>query len=319
VLRRKRIPVDGVLLLDKPKGISSNDVLQKVRRLFNAEKTGHTGTLDPLASGLLPLLFGEATKFSSDLLDADKTYVATVRLGFKSSTGDAEGVLEEIASLNKVLELTEAVAVDALNRFVGEQLQTPPMYSALKHEGRALYEYAREGVTFDRPPRAIYIRSIRLLELALPELTFEVRCSKGTYIRVLGEDIGNLLGFGGYLTALRRTEVANLSLGQAYTAEALSTLANQSQDALFGTLLPADTLLKRLPAIVLPYTLADRFIHGQRLPLDSETNQDRVHGRVRVYSESQILLGTAFLHNHGEGHGLLSPERLIRFEHDTRA
>ncbi len=222
-----RRAVHGVLLLDKPIGLSSNDALQKAKRLFNAEKAGHTGTLDPLASGLLPLCFGAATKFSQVSLDADKRYTATLHLGVTTSTGDLEGEIVERRDVN-----VDRAAIDAaIARFTGAVDQMPPMHSALKHQGRALYEYAREGIEVERAARQITIHRITVLESREHTLLLDVLCSKGTYVRTLAEDIGAALGCGAHLSALRRTASGPLALDAAITLDALAALPEVERDA----------------------------------------------------------------------------------------
>ena len=219
--KRVRDAVDGVLLLDKPVGLSSNDALIKAKRFMNAKKAGHTGTLDPFATGLLPLCFGEATKFSQDLLEADKTYLATVHLGLCTDTGDTEGAVTATREVSCTLADIEAV----LPRFRGPIKQVPPMYSALKRDGKALYEYAREGITLEREARDVVIHKLEIVGYEAPFLKIEVTCSKGTYIRVLGEDIGAALGCGAHLNALRRTQVGALTTDKMVTLEDLAAHA----------------------------------------------------------------------------------------------
>jgi len=249
--------VHGVLLLDKPLGLSSNQALQQAKRLYRAEKAGHTGTLDPLASGLLPLCFGAATKFAQVSLDADKAYRATLVLGQRTSTGDGEGALVEERPVN----LDRAAIEAACAGFTGSLLQLPPMHSALKHEGRALYEYAREGVEIEREPRRVQIHGIDIVVWHDAVLVIDVRCSKGTYIRTLAEDIGAALGCGAHLGALRRTASGPLTLERAVTLEQLSALDEAGRDAL---LLPPDLMLARLPAVALADDEAGRFLTGLR-------------------------------------------------------
>ena len=300
---RPRVPrraLDGVLLLDKPLGLSSNDALVRAKRLYQALKAGHTGTLDPLATGLLPLCFGEATKFSQDLLEADKTYEATMRLGARTATGDAEGEVIETAEVH----CDEAAVAAAMRAFLGEIVQIPPMYSALKRDGKPLYEYARAGQTVEREGRSVTIHALELLECALPDVRFRVTCSKGTYVRTLAEDIGAALGCGAHLIALRRTGVGSLTLEHAVTLEQLDALDQAARD---GRLQPVDALLSTFEAVHLAPALAQRFLHGQRLKL-SECGglgfaQDE---RVRVYDETGRLLGVARAAN-----GVLAPERLV--------
>jgi len=252
-----RRAVHGVLLLDKPLGLSSNQALQQAKRLYRAEKAGHTGTLDPLASGLLPLCFGAATKFAQVSLDADKAYRATLVLGQRTSTGDGEGALVEERPVNVDRAAIEA----ACARFTGSLSQLPPMHSALKHEGRALYEYAREGVEIEREPRRVQIHGIDIVEWRDAVLLIDVRCSKGTYIRTLAEDIGAALGCGAHLGALRRTASGPLTLERAVTLEQISALDDAGRDAL---LLPPDLMLARLPAVALADDEAGRFLTGLR-------------------------------------------------------
>jgi tRNA pseudouridine55 synthase len=302
--KKNRVPVHGVLLLDKPAGYSSNDVLIQSKRLLNAQKAGHTGTLDPFATGLLPLCFGEATKFAQDLLNADKTYETVIHLGIATTTGDTEGdVLEthEVAVTN--------VQIDAvLTRFRGEIEQIPPMYSALKRDGKPLYEYARAGVTLEREARRVTIHALEFLNYQAPYLTLRVKCSKGTYIRVLGENIGSALGVGAHLQALRRTHVGNLSLAHAITLDALTGLSEPERSL---SLAPVDALLSSFPSVVLSEALTKRFLHGQRLALGKEEMIVPVEtGRVRVYCVTDgQLLGTGTMLEYG----VLAPERLINF------
>jgi len=299
--KRVRDLVDGVLLLDKPVGLSSNDALIKAKRFMNAKKAGHTGTLDPFATGLLPLCFGEATKFSQDLLEADKTYLATVHLGVRTDTGDTEGAVLETLPVTATVADIEAV----LPRFSGPIKQVPPMYSALKRDGKPLYEYAREGITLEREARDVVIHKLELLSYDAPFLKIAVTCSKGTYIRVLGEDIGAALGCGAHLNALRRTQVGALTTERMITLEELAAHAAPRE-----LLAPVDALLSSFPPITLNDELAKRFLHGQRLPLGKEPSialPALYEGRVRVYSTDNRLLGTGQL---GE-FSILAPERLI--------
>lgn len=302
--KKSRVPVHGVLLLDKAAGHSSNDVLIKAKRLLNAQKAGHTGTLDPFATGLLPLCFGEATKFSQDLLDADKTYEAVVHLGICTATGDTEG---EVLQAGEV-KVSRAQIEDVLTRFRGDIEQVPPMYSALKRDGKPLYEYARAGVTLERQARPVTIHALDLLDYEAPYLSVRVTCSKGTYIRVLGEDIGIALGCGAHLRALRRTHVGVLSLDHAVTLEQLMETPEAVRAALLS---PVDALLSSFPPVRLPEVLAKRFLHGQRLALGKEGLTMQYEGRVRVYRlDDGRLLGTARLMEYG----VLAPERLIAAE-----
>jgi len=298
--KKVRDLVDGVLLLDKPVGFSSNDALIKAKRILNAKKAGHTGTLDPFATGLLPLCFGEATKFSQDLLEADKTYETTVHLGVTTDTGDTEGVVIDTRPVAVTLAQIEAV----LAQFRGPIAQVPPMHSALKRDGKPLYEYARAGITLERAARHVVIHELKLVSYEAPMLKLVVTCSKGTYIRVLGQDIGAALGTGAHLQALRRTQVGGLTTDGMLTLETLAAHA-----APLSLLAPVDALLSSFPAVQLTPELAKRFLNGQRLALGKEQIAlPAEQGRVRVYLDAK-LLGTAQL---GE-YQILAPERLIAF------
>ena len=300
---RPKIPrrlLDGVLLLDKPLGLSSNDALIRAKRIYLAKKAGHTGTLDPLATGLLPLCFGEATKFSQDLLEADKTYEATMRLGVQTTTGDAEGE----ALKTREVTCDETAILAALVGFRGDITQIPPMYSALKRDGKPLYEYARAGQTVEREARNVTILALEMIACALPDVTFRVTCSKGTYVRTLAEDIGEKLGCGAHLVALRRTGVGALTLENSVTLDTLSDATPEERDS---WLQPVDALLSNFEAVYLDADASRRFTQGQRLRLadiaDAPDNADR----VRVYSrDEQRLLGVA-----RAGEGGLAPERLV--------
>ncbi len=287
--------VDGVLLLDKPVGLSSNDALQKARRLFSAAKGGHTGTLDPLASGLLPLCFGEATKFSADLLDADKTYEAELKLGVTTDSGDAEGQVIATATV----DVAEAAILAVLPRFTGPIEQVPPMHSALKRDGRPLYELARQGIEVERAARAVTIHALEVLDFAGDVLRIRVRCSKGTYIRVLAADIGQALGCGAHLTALRRTAVADLDLVHAVTLAEIEALDEVDR---MKRLAPVDALLQSLPVLTLEGEAAARFRHGNPVSLP-----EGLSGKIRIY-EAGRLIGV------GEPgrEGRLWPKRLVQ-------
>jgi tRNA pseudouridine55 synthase len=300
--KKVRDLVDGVLLLDKPVGLSSNDALIKTKRYMNAKKAGHTGTLDPFATGLLPLCFGEATKFSQDLLEADKTYETTVHLGITTNTGDTEG--ETIATHE--VNVTRAQIEAVLPQFRGPIMQIPPMYSALKRDGKAYYEYAREGITLEREARPVTILKLEFISYEAPFLKLSVTCSKGTYIRVLGEDIGHALGCGAHLNALRRTQVGALTMDGMVTLEEIGAHPNP-----VALLAPVDALLSSFPAVELTPELAKRFLQGQRLALGKEgLTLPPEQGRVRVYHDG-LLLGTAIL----QEYAILAPERLIATKH----
>lgn len=290
-------PLDGVLLLDKPSGITSNAALQKVRRLFRAEKAGHTGTLDPMATGLLPVCLGEATKFSHLLLEADKTYAATILLGVTTRTGDLEG---EVTARFKV-QATRDEIEHVLKDFVGEVLQTPPMYSAIKRAGQPLYKLARAGGEVPRAPRRIVIRSLTLLGREGDELTLSVSCSKGTYIRVLAEDLGRRLGCGACLSALRREGVGSFRLSQgAVTLERLGQMAPPERNAL---LLPEDALVSSLPRLDLDAEGALRLRHGQSV----ERSEAHTAGLARIYGPSREFLGVGEV----TAPGRIVPRRLV--------
>ncbi len=293
VVRVKR-PLDGVLLFDKPLELSSNTAMQKVRWLFHAEKAGHTGTLDPLATGLLPICFGEATKFTHSLLDADKRYRATVRLGQRTTTGDAEG---EVIETRPVTAEREQVLV-AMQGFLGEIRQLPPMYSALKHQGKPLYEYIRKGEIVERELRTVFIRELSLEWMEGDRLEFSVLCSKGTYVRTLAEDIGEALGCGAHLTGLRRTGIGAFTLDKAYTLEQLESLDEMARDA---CLLPLDALVQDLPALELDAVQAKRLAMGQRLGM----RDGLPDGKRRLYTEGRFI-GLGELAG-----GRLEPSRLL--------
>ncbi len=297
--RVQRRPVHGVLLLDKPLGLSSNQALQKAKWLLRADKAGHTGTLDPLATGVLPLCFGAATKFSQMHLDADKTYVATARLGIKTSTGDAEGDVIEV----RPVHVSEAAVAEVAQRFTGPIQQVPPMHSALKKDGKALYEYARAGVEVEREARSVIIYKLNaaadLENPAQAAIELRVTCSKGTYIRTLAEDMGEALGCGAHLTALRRTATGSFDESQCVSLEALTAM---SEDERMACLLPVDALLADHTPVTLDVENAGRFLSGVRRRgawADAE--------RIAVYGDQpRALLGTAHIKA-----GELIPGRLL--------
>lgn len=291
--------VDGVLFLDKPVGLSSNTALQKARRLLNAAKAGHTGTLDPLASGLLPLTFGEATKFSQVLLDADKTYEATVRLGVETDSGDAEGAVLSI----KPVSVSNGSIEQALQEFRGEIEQVPPMYSALKRDGKPLYEYARAGVEVERQPRRVTIRRLEMLEeLSQPDsFRLRVECSKGTYIRTLAVDIGRVLGCGAHLSALRRTTIGAFDLSRA---SSLATLEAAEKPARLSALSAVDALIADLPLVQLDAEQAGAIRQGKTVIAER-----RDEAMVRLYGPQGFIgLGKRDMT------GRLSAKRLISGE-----
>ncbi len=297
--RVQRRPVHGVLLLDKPLGLSSNNALQKAKWLLRAEKAGHTGTLDPLATGVLPLCFGAATKFSQLHLDADKTYETTVRLGVRTSTADAEGEVIE----TRPVTCTLGQVVEVLDHFMGPIRQVPPMHSALKKDGKALYEYAREGETVEREARDVVIHELELLEAQLegnaPLLRLRVNCSKGTYIRTLGEDIGQALGCGGHLIALRRVATGPFEVGQCVTLDALEAMDEAQR---LAQLKPVDVLLEGHAAVTLDGDNAGRFLSGMRRRGHWHDTE-----RAAVFGDApRTLLGTAHVKA-----GELIPGRLL--------
>ncbi len=297
-----RVPrrrLDGVLLLDKAIGISSNHALQAARRLFRAEKAGHTGTLDPLASGLLPLCFGEATKFSGELLEADKQYLATVQLGATTDTADAEGKV----LVRRPVTLAPGELLEVLGGFRGEIEQVPPMYSALKRDGKPLYEYARAGVEIERKARRVFIHELELvgsdMATADDRFAFSVRCSKGTYVRTLAADIGEQLGCGAHLAALRRTAIGVDGLDRAHTLDELERLDPEARDRL---LLPVDFLLAGLEKVDLDAMAAARLCNGQVVARRGEAGC-----RVRAYDDQGRFLGLCLQ----VGDDTLKPMRLI--------
>jgi tRNA pseudouridine55 synthase len=288
--------VDGFLLVDKPAGVGSNAVLQHVRRLYSAERAGHTGTLDPMASGLLVLCFGEATKFAGELLNADKAYRARVLLGVTTDSGDAEGrVLER-----RPVEATQAQLEAVLERFRGDIRQTPPMHSALKRDGEPLYAYARRGETVEREARAVTIHALRLFSFDGTHAELEVTCSKGTYVRTLAEDIGAALGCGAHLCGLVRTRLGRFRLEDAHTPDQLAALEADRRDAL---LLAADQLLSAYPEVALAAAEERRFRQGQPVALAAPGG-----ALVRVYGERRTFLGMGW----SDPQGLLRPRRLVR-------
>ena len=294
-VRRPQRTLNGVLMLDKAPGASSNAALQQAKRLYQAAKAGHAGTLDPLATGLLPVLFGEATKFSSDLLEADKTYAAEITLGVSTTTADAEG--EVIAT--RAVSVTPDQLAAALQGFRGTILQTPPLYSALKHAGKPLYAYARAGIEIERAPRQITIHALHLQWFEGDRLALSVTCSKGTYIRSIAHDLGEKLGCGAHLAALRRTAVGRFGLDCAHTLEALEAMPAAARD---DCLLPVDALLQSLPEVRLEPAQQARFVQGQAVPWEGPPQ-----ARVRVYGAGGALLGVG----EADADGTISPKRVI--------
>jgi len=295
--KRQKKNINGILLLDKPLGFSSNQALQKIKWLLKAAKAGHTGTLDPLATGLLPLCFGEATKFAHFLTDADKTYIATMKLGATTTTGDAEGEVLSTHAVNVSRLDFEA----ACEQFVGEISQTPPMYSALKFEGKALYEYARAGVEIERKARLVTIRSIQVNAFSGDEAVITVACSKGTYIRTLAEDIGKQLGCGAHLTGLRRTATADYRIEQAITLEQFEAMDDEQR---LAALAPPDSAVHYLPAITLDSDAAFYLLQGQAVWCSGAIPP----GLLRLYNEQQVFLGLGELQDDGK----IAPKRLMQ-------
>lgn len=293
--RHPKRPLNGVLMLDKARGASSNAALQQAKRLYQAAKAGHAGTLDPLATGLLPVLFGEATKFSSDLLEADKTYAAEIRLGVSTATADAEG---EVLATRAVSISADRLA-STLDNFRGSIAQTPPIYSALKHAGKPLYSYARAGIDIERTPRQVTIHALELLWFDGERLALTVTCSKGTYIRSIARDLGELLGCGAHLAALRRTAVGRFGLDCAHTLESMEAMPAAARDA---CVLPVDALLQSLPDVRLEAAQEARFVQGQAVHWGGGACP-----RVRVYGASGALLGVG----EADADGTISPRRVI--------
>jgi tRNA pseudouridine55 synthase len=293
--RAPRRNVDGIVLLDKPLGLSSNTALQIVRRLYNAEKAGHTGNLDPLATGLLPICLGQATKLSAYLLDADKRYRARVRLGIRTSTGDAEG---EAVAESDPSALSREQLEAAIPQFLGAIEQVPPMYSALKRDGQPLYRLAREGLEVERAPRQVRIRELRVLDYDGLHFEFEVACSKGTYVRTLAEDWAAAVGQQAHLAALRRTGVAPFDAGAMVTLERLENEPESGRDAL---LLPPATALAGWPRLAVDQALAGRLGHGQTVAVQAAA------GLLAVFNEAGGLLGIA----ESDGAGRLAPKRWL--------
>ena len=300
--RKSGLDINGILLLDKATGVSSNHALQRVRRLFNANKAGHTGSLDPLATGLLPLCFGEATKVSGMMLDDDKRYRVSIRLGTMTDTGDLEGqVISEMA----VPQLSQSLIESAITQFLGPIDQVPPMYSALKHQGKKLYELARQGQVIERPARPVIIHAIQLQGFDAGTLYLDVSCSKGTYIRSLAEDLSHALGTCGTVSSLRRTEAGCFKLDQAITLE---DLLNLSESDRLERLLPVDLPLQFMPAITIDQPQAQSIQQGQAITVRSDLS-----GSVRIYA-NHCFLGLGEMSKNGK----LSPKRIFNLsEHHS--
>ena len=301
--RKKGRDIHGVFLLDKAQGLSSNDIMQKVKRLFNANKAGHTGALDPLATGMLPICLGEATKFSQFLLDSDKRYRVIAKLGERTDTSDADGQVVQTRDVN----VTEQDILPALDAFRGDILQVPTMFSALKHQGKPLYEYARAGITVEREARPITIFELSFIEYQAPYLTLEVHCSKGTYIRTLVDDLGEALGCGAHVTMLRRLAVADYPVEQMMTLDDLQNLAsNYPLAELDRHLLPMDSAVSRLPRLNLNAEQTKAVGFGQRVKF---ANEQQCYGQVRLFSDLGLFLGVADINQDN----VIRPSRMVNY------
>jgi tRNA pseudouridine55 synthase len=294
--------INGILLLNKPLGLSSNAALQRARYLFKAKKAGHTGSLDPQASGVLPLCFGEATKVSGYLLNSDKRYITTVQLGHTTTTGDTEG---DILNSIPVTDISEETLHAVLAQFTGKIIQIPPMYSALKHNGTPLYKLARKGIEVERKQREITIYALTLLARTHDTLQLDVHCSKGTYIRTLAQDIGEALGFGAYITYLERTQVTPFDCSKTYTLEELQHLTEQDNEALlYSALLPIDRALSHFPKITLDDNESSRVKNGLKVTRNDIPNSPH----IRLYHQSGKFIGIGRL----SSDNLLAPKRMMR-------
>lgn len=301
---KKGDSIDGVMLLDKPEGMSSNWALQLTRRLINAQKAGHTGTLDPMATGLLPLAFGNATKYSNDLLFADKRYTATVRFGVATDTMDKTGTVTQTSQTPVTREMIEAI----LPRFTGAIEQTPPMYSAIKRDGKNLYDLARKGIEVQRAPRTVHVHELTLVDFDGTSAVLDALVSKGTYIRVLADDIGRALGSCAHLTALRRTAVGALRIDDAVPFAEIDD-KDKTIEERRALLKGADFLLQGLPQVRLDHAHAERLRNGQRLAIGAQLRQTQ----ARAYDADGRLLGVVRI----DARGTIHPLRLIRFIPNT--
>ncbi len=307
--RRKGRPIDGVILLDKPTGISSNDALQKVKRIYFAEKAGHTGALDPLATGMLPICLGEATKFSQFLLDSDKRYRVIAKLGERTNTSDSDGEVVETRPVDVDLTKLEV----CIDKFRGESDQIPSMFSALKYQGKPLYEYARQGIEVPRESRKITVYEIILHRFEGDEVEMEVHCSKGTYIRTIVDDLGEMLGCGAHVTMLRRTAVAKYPYAKMVTLEQLNELLEQAhreekapRELLDPLLMPMDTAVEDLPEVNLIPDLANMVQHGQPVQVFGAPTE----GPVRLtMGEEKLFIGVGEMNDDGK----IAPKRLVVF------
>ncbi|MCF7372833.1 tRNA pseudouridine(55) synthase TruB [Vibrio sp. J2-3(2022)] len=311
--RRKGRPINGVILLDKPTGISSNDALQKVKRIYFAEKAGHTGALDPLATGMLPICLGEATKFSQFLLDSDKRYRVIAKLGERTNTSDSDGEVVDTRPIDVTLDKLEA----CIEKFRGESDQVPSMFSALKYQGKPLYEYARKGIEVPRESRKITVYEIVLHRFEGDEVEMEVHCSKGTYIRTIVDDLGEMLGCGAHVTMLRRTGVAKYLYEKMVTLEQLNELLEQAhreerapRELLDPLLLPMDTAVEDLPEVNLVPELADMVQHGQPVQVFGAPTE----GSLRLtMGEERLFIGVGEMNEDGK----IAPKRLVVFRDDV--
>jgi tRNA pseudouridine55 synthase len=301
--RHKGRDVNGILVIDKPLGLTSNGILQQVKRLYGAAKAGHTGALDPLATGVLPLCFGEATKFSQTMLDSDKAYIATARLGERTETGDSEGSVVETRPVPEGLNAD--ILEPLLDRFRGDIQQVPSMYSALKHQGRPLYEYARQGIEIERPARPVTIYSLELLAIRDNEMDIAVKCTKGTYIRSLVEDIGEAIGCGAHVIALRRTLAAGFTLADAHDVPGMEAM-RERDESLDGLLVAPDAALSMFPEHRLSGPVLVSILNGQAVRIEEQLEQ----GYVRVYG-NQDFVGLAEAFPDSEGTQLV-PKRLVK-------
>ncbi|MDH2998578.1 tRNA pseudouridine(55) synthase TruB [Pasteurellaceae bacterium LFhippo2] len=301
--RKKGRDIHGVFLLDKAQGLSSNDIMQKVKRLFNANKAGHTGALDPLATGMLPICLGEATKFSQFLLDSDKRYRVIAKLGERTDTSDADGQVVQ----TREVTVTEQDILANLDTFRGDILQVPTMFSALKHQGKPLYEYARAGITVEREARPITIFELSFIEYQAPYLTLEVHCSKGTYIRTLVDDLGEVLGCGAHVTMLRRLAVADYPFEKMMTLDNLQNLVeNRPLEELDVHLLPMDSAVSRLPKLNLTAEQTKSVSFGQRVKF---ANEQQIYGLVRLFSDCGLFLGVAEINQDN----VIRPSRMVNY------
>ena len=292
--------ITGIVIIDKPTGRSSNHVLQQVKRLFDAKKAGHTGALDPLATGVLPICLGEATKVSSYLLDADKAYHVTCKLGEVTDSGDSDG---EVLSTSEIPEFDEQTLLDILPKFMGEQDQVPPMFSALKYNGQPLYKLARQGIEVERKSRRITIYDIQLLSLTKNSFTLAVRCSKGTYIRTLVEDISHALGSGGHVVMLRRVAAAGYTQQQALTVEQLEHIAEKGLDALDAELLPTEDSLPDWPEVIATDEMVIALRHGQTIKVEQEYSS----ANIRLFDREKNFLGLGEMSEQG----IVAPKRVF--------